>query len=204
MIGSRFKNRTFDSYPIQPLVVIQRSHPVPGSQTWVLVGLNPIVVVPFLLSRVVASSFSSQACRVSAELFSQTSDLCSAISSPQSCRPQSVSHRLIFVLLSCSQGCRFLLRLSGLSLFLLCEFSPQTDPCSAISPSQSCRESTMVAITSSYPTFPDWMSPAVKSFIQSALAKDPRQRSSIDRLIQHPWIVNATRCAPCATPPPPE
>ncbi|MEW5301362.1 MAG: hypothetical protein WDW36_004225 [Sanguina aurantia] len=57
----------------------------------------------------------------------------------------------------------------------------------------SCRESTMAAITSSYPTFPDWMSPAVRSFIQSALAKDPRQRSSIDRLIQHPWIVNSTR-----------
>ncbi|MEW5318341.1 MAG: hypothetical protein WDW38_009569 [Sanguina aurantia] len=39
--------------------------------------------------------------------------------------------------------------------------------------SMSCRESTMVAITSSYPTFPDWMSPAVKSFIQSATTIPP-------------------------------
>ena len=46
----------------------------------------------------------------------------------------------------------------------------------------------MRAIALSQPCYPDWLSPGATAFITEALHKAPSQRSSVEQLLQHPWI----------------
>lgn len=57
----------------------------------------------------------------------------------------------------------------------------------------SCRESTMRAIHTLQPVFPDVVSSEARDFINSALCKTSTERYCISQLMQHPWVLRHTR-----------